>query len=181
MYIYIAMFFLILLVMAETHLVKVAAMLSLSLIIIIVASVTMGLVIRYPQVNPTKVSMYDCIDAYAFNLNDYVRVYVCRNEYVDIRRWGDVGVINGTKYTVEQWGKFCMMIDTIEYDIGIMRLDENNTIFTRDFHSIMLCNMVNGIPTHKGISLNMQEWFHLVQITPKINNVLGLKEQSEII
>lgn len=122
---------------------------------------------------PIRVPLLDCINGSVFTIDDSIRVYTCKDEYVDIRKWGKVSTTTGIRYSKKQWHKLTLMTSIIETYMGIFRLDDGLWISLNKTETIDL-REENG-----GITLTLNQWFELRGLTDKINNVLGLKANSQ--
>ena len=126
-----------------------------------------------PIHRPTPISttplvpLLDRIDGYIFNIDGGIRVYVCQDEYVYLR--GSTSIQCNT----QQWHKFTMMLDTIEYSMGINRVDDAIWVAKSDLRY----KTINFCERKECITLTLDQWFQLRQLTNKINNVLGTTEQ----
>ena len=124
------------------------------------------------RVQTPLVPLLNCNESNIFNIGDYMRVYVCRDVYVDIRKWDKARNTSHIRYNAVQWHKFTMMMHAIEQSMGIFRLDESHWMSLKKIDSIDLCA--------KGGCLTMttDQWFQLTDLTNMISTTLGLKAAS---
>ena len=126
-----------------------------------------------PIHRPTPISttplvpLLDRIDGYIFNIDGGIRVYVCKEEYVYLRRRS-----SSIRCNTEQWHKFTLMFDAIEYSMGINRVDEGMWIAPNKTETIKFCEK------KECITLTLDQWFQLRKLAGKINNVLGVKDNT---
>ena len=132
---------------------------------LILIGVLVGVTVQTESPPPTPlVPLLDCIDGYIFNIDGGIRVYVCKDEYVYLRRRS-----SRIRCNTQQWHKFTTMFDTIEYSMGINRVDD--AIWKGLNKKIKFCEK------KECITLTLDQWFQLRQLTDKINNALNTTEQ----
>jgi len=107
-----------------------------------------------------RVPLADCIDMYTYIIDEDMKVFVCKENYVHIR--GTVHV----RYSILQWYKFMSLLSTIEYGIGIVRIDDTRYIQLRKI------DIINLYSENGPVAVTLEQWFTLMNLLPKINSAL---------
>jgi len=126
-----------------------------------------------------NLSWYCADKGHIFDLDDSIKVTVCKDQYVDIRVWEKGPTRIATRFNARQWREFLTIKDVIEQAIGIYRIDEKITLFMHHTPFITLSGMVNGVPTIKAITITQMQWLQLINMTKKINNALGMEPTND--
>jgi len=113
-----------------------------------------------------------------FDLDDSIKVTVCKDQYVDIRVWKKGPTRIAARFKVTQWRTFLSNKDVIEQAMGIYRIDEKITLFMDRTPFITLNEMVNGIRTIKHLTITQKQWLQLINMTKKISNALDMKHAN---
>jgi len=107
-----------------------------------------------------RVPLDDCSDAYTYTIDESMKIFVCKDDYVHIRGKEHI------RYTMLQWHKFVTLVNPIEYGIGIVRIDDTSYIQLKKIGCIELHNG-NG-----RITLNLKQWLTMVKLLPQITKKL---------
>ena len=113
-----------------------------------------------------------------FNLDDSIKVCVCKDLFVDIRVWKKGPTRIAARFNITQWRTFLTNKEVIEQGMGIFRIDEKIAIFRHQTPLITLNHMVNGIRSIKHLTVTQKQWLQLINMTKKINNVLDMKHTN---